>query len=321
MSFTDCKGNVRPECVELQDLPLQKGIFGKKQAEGQWPDYILDELRPAIRVPPEFWDYANARPRWPTPAATDYSHLLPDEVRDQGRQRRTCVAFAIAAAMELRFLREGRRLRLSPQYANWVFQKERNRIYQEEGSELISLAEGLDILSRHGICEEEYSSYEENAADPADCAQKNARFGIRNYFLIDRLLPQIPSTRMTPRLDGPGVSNTAYLECMLARNHEVLIAISMSSTLCVHVASGTWNINCMGGSEHFCIPPLPSASHALLMIGYTRIADVPHFICRNSLRGVDSGPGCGLALLSYDYVRTYAQYGAVITGVSDRMKS
>jgi hypothetical protein len=54
----------------------------------------------------------------------------------------------------------------------------------------------------------------------------------------------------------------------------------------------------------------------MVMVGYNRIAPIPYFVFRNSWgrRG-----GVDYLRFSYDFVRKYARYGVIITGVSEKM--
>lgn len=276
--------------------------------------------RTSIRIPTRFWDHPNARPRIATPAAIDYAWSRQLAPRDQS-DRGTCVCFALLAAIELYMIRRGTQIDLSEQYANWLFMQleAHPKNWCQSG---LRLADGLHRISEFGICTEDlwpYTSYPAKTAQcdigPSSEAFQQARYGISKYFFIDRLTPFNARCTTTPVLDGPGIANTAYLECILAQNYDIVISVDWciaDPKALVHDV-GRLPVNKNGDC---CCVISAEGAHALVVVGYNRTGAKPYFICRNS--NADRNPD-GHIFLSYDYVRTYANYGIVVLGVSEEM--
>lgn len=275
-------------------------------------DRLDDEaLRRSIVPPARFWGAAAARPRNRTAGSVDYalSRLFP--IRYQGPRRQTCVAFALVAAMELCAMRRGKKWKLSEAFATWLFSLENNDAPDDER---VSLFAGVRQLSKYGTCPASLCEDEgRGLSRPSPQALAQARYGIARYFLIDRLTPASTYCMERPVLDGPGISNTAYLESILSCNHDIVVTMPNGSQDMRegHVRDVRYRSD---PCDFFCTPVRPTASHAMVMVGYNRLAPIPYFVFRDS-----SQSDLEHIRYSYDYVRMYAQYGVVISHVSDRM--
>lgn len=277
-------------------------------------DRLDDEaIRSSIAPSPEFWDAGNARPLRQTPKGVDYpcSRALP--ILNQGG-RATCVAFALVAAMELAAARLGRRWRLSQEFASWLFNIGRSP--EERKKEGVSLLRGVQMLARYGTCPSELCEY--GKGPPTECAVEAATYGISSYVLIDRLSsPCIRYSGCTdePSIDGPSITNTSYLECILSSGREIVVTMATNAALSI---DGILDIEYAAPIPgYFCTPQPALTSHAMVIVGYDRVAATPYFVLRDSNQ---SDPDLH-RLYSYDFVRRYARYGVVITDVSDEQPS
>jgi len=248
------------------------------------------------------WDEQNLRPQCTsTPAVVDHR---PDQtgVRDQ-EDRGTCVCFASLACLEAIFKRQGTILDLSGQYANWLFMQFEGR---DQCDDAMKTTDAASYLSQKGVCEEYLYPYEDDAtvnlhcaAQPPALVQKQARYGIGHYVIIDR-----------PGLNGPSIANTAYLECLLSEGYDIVFG--------THIAWG--HPDTAGVLDLILDPygnPLRSrGGHAMLLVGYDRSAPLPYFIFKNSWGNTGVG---GYYYLSYDYVRYYSKYGYVVLATRDDM--
>jgi hypothetical protein len=268
------------------------------------------------RPHPMFWDYYNARPQILTPSEVDYVWSRRIGVRSQ-KGAPTCYCFAALAAIEMFAIRHGDTVDLSESYTNWIFMRSESRSWCEVG---FRLAKGVGLLAELGVCPETLCPYDtvcgKGTPDPE--AMRQAKWGISKYFFIPRQRSQRPTNcSEVPCLDGPSISNTTYLECILAQNFDIAITIDFVRDQIVKdqkfgniydvptdpdcgcsPASGTWG-----------------EKHDMVIVGYNRSGDVPYFVCRDSSKYAADGH----VFLSYDYIRTYARYGVVVMGISKEM--
>ncbi|MBM3225347.1 MAG: hypothetical protein FJZ47_16305 [Candidatus Tectomicrobia bacterium] len=74
----------------------------------------------------------------------------------------------------------------------------------------------------------------------------------------------------------------------------------------------------MAETVHASVSSIQSrGGHAMVIVGYDRLAPLPYFICKNSW-GVSAGRS-GYYYLSYDYMRTYAKYGYIVQPIHTNM--
>lgn len=284
-------------------------------------DYCLSDYeRKFIWVPSQCWDFANARPTFLSPRTVDRSFLSRNPVANQGRSD-TCVSYALTDTMQLLWQRTHRKkITLSAAYAHWIFKNSEHKPWCDGD---FRLASGVRLLIRQGVCLESLCQSPPppdcNPPEPSPAAHSGARYGISGFFFIDRNYVWVNDggtlqrDQFTPGVDRPDVTNTAYLECLLATGYDIVLAIIWDIT---EPGKGPWPVRrTMNRNFSISTPIDPSSSHTLVITGYRRDARTPYFICRNS-----SGAGSnkeGLTLLTYDYVRTYALYGLVLLGIRD----
>jgi C1A family cysteine protease len=232
------------------------------------------------------------------------------QIRTQGT-RGTCVAHAVAAALERR---DDVPDDLSEQYAFHSFMlKEHLDCCSGTGLRTIDAAV---YASDEGIPEEQDWKYD---IDPPNCGSSTSctapthdvpaaattarKYRIAKFELINDLDVDNDGTS---DVTGPTIKNPAYLESILASGNDIVFG--------TYVA---WDEADATGVLDVKIDPdtgsrwEPYGGHAMLLVGYNRPGG--YFIAKNSW-GPDWGHG-GYAYLTYDYIRAYAKYGFIITDV------
>ncbi|HEX7915625.1 hypothetical protein [Rudaea sp.] len=290
-------------------------------------DFGSDQLnkyeRRFARPRSRFWDSERARPSRLTPVAIDRSVAKKIPVRIQ-EDRNTCVSFALTDAMQLLLWRERRKkIELSAGYAHWLFNRSEQKPWCKDDA--FSLAKGTLLLHRYPVCTTDYCSntlpdclpQDSNSLNPSSEARKAAQYGIADFFFIDRRYVE-KSDRLTPSLDGPDITNTNYLECILSQGHDIVLALDWPLT---EIGKGPWSLrrNKLDGFPMW-VPNACSTGHALVVVGYNRIGKKPvygadkepYFVCRNTAAASDKN---GITYLTYDFVRAYALYGVVVLKV------
>jgi hypothetical protein len=193
---------------------------------------------------------------------------------------------------------------LSEQYANWLYMTQEGRNQCDDGLRTTLAAR---YLSTHGVCEESDYPYEDLAEVLTHCttaplasAQNNAKYGIGQHVLIDRL-----------GLLGPSIANPEYLEVLICRGYDIVFG--------THVAWGNPDANGVYDVilDAYGNPQKSRGGHAMLIVGYDRSSPLPYIICKNSW-GTGTGDS-GYYYLSYDYVRTYAKYGYIVEQIRTDM--
>lgn len=255
-----------------------------------------DEKREADAIHP-FWNAStNAPEKAGCPAQVDRrSHQT--SIKHQN-DRGTCVAFASLANLEAILKAQGSPdIDLSEHYAYWLFMNFEGR---DQCDDALRATLAARYLSMQGVCEEPDCPYEDMitvqkhcTSEPSARAKSNAKYGIEQYALIDRL-----------GSFGPSIANPDYLEAILCNGFDVVFG--------THVV---WGNPDSDGVYDVLLDkygnPQRSGNngHAMLIIGYNRGASLPYFICKNSW-GTEVGID-GYFYLSYDYIRTYAKYGYI----------
>jgi hypothetical protein len=275
-------------------------------------DELTPEERDAILPPGMFWDERNARPRTQAPAAAGMYAANSMPARDQ-HSRKTCVSFALTAAVELRGLRRGVILDLSEQDVAAQIAAASGRS-ADSTDEAVRLFEALRVLKGKTICTERAFPYRSVGSEPPLTVRKSATYGIKEYLLIPRFESQTDKTdNLTPCLDGPGVANAAYLETIISLDYDIVVVLCLTDTQAVDPDTGVIVIDCdREATSMCCVPRSPNYAHAVVITGYVRSAPYPYFVCRDSLPGLSFGKPL---LISYDYMRVYAEYGAVVTDI------
>lgn len=263
-------------------------------------DHLDDDERLEADQDHKFWDEDANRPTCDeTPDTVDH-RPLQTSVRDQ-LDRGTCVCFASLAAIEaINKAVTQTDLDLSEQYANWLYMNNLGRDQCDDGLRTTLAAR---FLAADGVCEEHDLPYEDRATVNGHCtdplppsAINAASHGIAGYTIIDRLGGR-----------GPSIANPAYIECILANDHDVVFG--------THVAWGHPDANGVHDviTDRFGNPLRSRGGHAMLIVGYDRTGPIPYFVCKNSW-GTTKGVA-GYYYLSYDYLIEYAKYGYIVHGI------
>ncbi len=313
MSFEEYAANLaKKQRATEDDLAMYAQIEGGRGSIAVGDDtFILDpegeddELDMAEREASDadnpYWDISANAPEGVAQLANSVDHRPYETAIKNQDGRGTCVCFASLANLEAILKRhEKGDCDLSEQYANWLYMRIAGKNQCDDGLRTTLAARHL---SSYGVCEESLAPYEVREvvqehclASPSKEVIAGAKYGIATYTLIDRL-----------GLQGPSIANPSYLERLLAEDHDI--------TFGTKVAWGHPDDN--GVHDVILDPygnPLPSrGGHAMLVVGYERAPDtpIPYIVCKNSW-GPDKGVD-GYYYLSYDYIRTYAKYGYIVT--------
>lgn len=266
--------------------------------KGDEQDRLDSEERREAKATHPYWNTATKAPeKSGCPDRLDRRNYQTP-IKDQDT-RGTCVAHAALANLEAILKAQGNLdIDLSEQYAHWLFMKFQGRDQCDDG---IRTTLAARYLSKEGICKEADCPYEDFAtvqthctSEPASQAKSNAKYGIEQYALIDRI-----------GFFGPSIANPDYLEAILCHGHDIVLGT------CVEWGNpdvdGVYDVLL----DEYGNPqaPDPDRGHAMLIVGYNRSVYLPYFICKNSW-GVADGVE-GYFYLSYDYIRTYAKYGYI----------
>ncbi|MDN5213257.1 C1 family peptidase [Fulvivirgaceae bacterium BMA12] len=270
--------------------------------EGEEDNLDLFETQRSVEDNP-FWDIINNTPDCgTTPDSVDHR---PNQTSIKNQlDRGTCVCFASLACLEALLIGDEKDFDLSEQYANWMYMRNQGRDQCDDG---LRTTKSAVYLSQSGVCLERYAPYENKNTVQNHCnippsidAQNNANYGIGSYAIIHRLGPLDPS-----------ISNPYYLECVLKNGYDIVFG--------THVAwgypdrNGVLDIKLDSNGQ-----PIESrGGHAMLLVGYNKIAPVPYFIFKNSWGQNKSN--AGYYYLSYDYIIEYAKYGYIIYDTRDDM--
>jgi hypothetical protein len=262
-----------------------------------------EERNAAVARNPYWDDDANAPEAADCPDNEDH-RTTQTRIKDQG-DRGTCVCFASLANLEAILKAQSEQdIDLSEQYANWLYMTQEGRNQCNDGLRTTLAAR---YLSTHGVCEESDYPYEDLVEVLTHCttaplatAQNNAKYGIGQHVLIDRL-----------GLLGPSIANPAYLEALICRGYDIVFG--------THVAWGRPDANGVYDVilDGYGNPVQSRGGHAMLIVGYDRSSPLSYFICKNSW-GTETGDS-GYYYLSYDYVRTYAKYGYIVEQIRTDM--
>ncbi len=224
-------------------------------------------------------------------------------VKNQG-SRGTCVCFASLAGLEVSY--GGGALDLSENYANYLYMKAQSRGCKSAG---LKTTDSADYLKAHGVSGETICTYQysfptfcNNGATPAPArrtdAESHSPYKIKSFQKIWRNDSLTTDT-------GIWINNPRYLESLLRAGHDIVFGTHIAGWTSPY--TGIIDVQLTGGGN-----PLPSVGgHAMLVVGYDRNPE--YFIVKNSW-GTSRGQA-GYVYLSYDYIRTYAKYGYVITDV------
>jgi hypothetical protein len=270
-----------------------------RTADGFAPLVPMD-LKFASLSPEERAPAAAAPPLWPIgpppPATSDHSkwQTPPKDQRDRG----TCVAFASIACLEALLKRQSNGdLVLSEQYTNWMFM---NQEHQSPCAEALPPSHAARYLTEQAVCAQSFCAYIDGAHSgclqpPSMAAERNAVYGFAGpYQLIDRLTDA----------NGPSIHNTTYLESLLSQGRDIVFSTGVAWWK--PDSNGVFGVRQGPDGK-----PMPVRGyHAMLLVGYDRNGGF--FLAKNSWR--DQYTQAPYMNLSYEYIRTYAQSGYVVTG-------
>jgi Papain family cysteine protease len=238
--------------------------------------------------------------------------------------RDTCVSFALVAAIEARFSRDGRQIGLSEQYCNWMFMQAQSPALSWCCSGL-RLIDGARLLLSNGICRREWCPYpayisncERNYVGPlfADClekpsskALKDASYQIKQYFAI-------PGAR-TDGVKKNTIADTDLLRRLVFMGYDIAVSVinafaSITDVDRVNVASRDQVVAPLEGDRM-------ALGHALLIVGYgyAETDKLAYFICKNCAGVNDPLNYKGYMRVSEEYLQTYARYGVFVSAVTD----
>jgi len=285
---------------EFELISLETMEYAPSQPEVQNSQQLIG---PAIKYRP--WIFADPKIVVPLPLVVD-KRSEQTSVKNQAN-RGTCVCFASMAGLELAY--GGGTLDLSEQYANYLFMNAQSRGCKDAG---LKTTDSADYLKAHGVCREtvcpyqndkyNFPAYCNNGTTPAPAMRTSANshspYKIKSYQKIWRNDSLTTDT-------GIWINNPRYLESLLRAGHDIVFGTHVAGWTTPY--TGIIDVKLTAGGN-----PLPSVGgHAMLVVGYDRNQE--YFIVKNSW-GASKGQA-GYVYLSYDYIRTYAKYGYVITDV------
>lgn len=218
-------------------------------------------------------------------------------VKDQ-RGRGSCVAFAVASALESHLRWKGSAVQhdISEEHMFKMFKDSQNENCNAYG---FWYHDAWSVLEGKKVCSESQQPY----ADPSQCVISSTCSTGAAYSWKSVL--QIPHTSY-PTAKGWQASNTKLLEGLLDFGFDIAIAVGVAGTTWdgTTPATGMIDVELYPNGP----PVLAHGSHAMTIIGYHRPGG--YFILKNSW-GADWGRG-GYARFSYDYMQTYATSGLVV---------
>lgn len=258
-----------------------------------------------------------AYPRVSQIAPLDVRAGLPWPVRYQGN-RGTCVAFAVAALVELEYGRRGERLDLSEQFLYWAIKTHGNDGLPNQDGTWLQFA--LAVLASHGIAEEALWAYEQRL-DPDNISHGGP--DLPSAAMLEDALTR--ATRAGVHVDAPVAAAVPVLD-LLRQGRAVAVSLPVFVDPMGRGRSN-WDASIAVNLGQVLDPP-PTAvmdgAHAVCLTGFAADPDEPaggYFILRNSWSerwgahlpapGVH-GPEPGYGQVSASYVDRYLlEYAAL----------
>jgi hypothetical protein len=227
-------------------------------------------------------------------------------VKDQNN-RGTCVCFASMAGLEAKYGNTS--LDLSEQYANYLFMHAQARSCKDAG---LKTTDSADYLKANGVSQESICPYQNDKYNfPAYCNSGGTPAPAMRTSAVGHDPYRIKSFQKIWRNDalatdtGTWINNPRYLESILRSGQDIVFGTHVAGWVTPY--GGIIDVTLGPGGD-----PLPSVGgHAMLIVGYDRNQE--YFIVKNSW-GTARGHA-GYVYLTYDYIRTYAKYGYIITEV------
>jgi len=285
------------EGEEYALIPLDKMEFNPTAVQVQTTQKLLGPVA-------KFEPYILKHPGLLVEVKTGVDHRPNQTPVKNQSGRGTCVCFASMAGLEAKY--GGGSLDLSENYANYLYMKAESRGCKSAGLQTHMSA---DYLSANGVCFESVCPYQtsfpswcNNGGNPAPAKRTDAAakdpYKIKSYQKIWRKDDLATDT-------GLWINNPRYLEALLDAGYDIVYGTHVAGWS--YPYTGVIDVT-LGGDGN----PLPSVGgHAMLIVGYDRPGE--YFIVKNSW-GTNKGQA-GYLYLSYDYIRTYAKYGYIITDV------
>ncbi len=218
-------------------------------------------------------------------------------VKDQ-KGRGSCVAFAVASAME--------------SYLSWKTNVQHD-ISEEHMFKLFKDSKGAncneygfyytgarEVLDDNRVCSEALLPY----ADPSECVIPAACSAASTYALKSAT---IITKEADPSAPEYHVRNTKLLESLLDAGFDISIGLAVAGTGWDGTTPQTGIIDVQLKSDG--TPADSNGGHAMSVVGYNRPGG--YFLIKNSW-GTDWGRS-GYGRFSYDYIQTYASGALVVT--------
>jgi C1A family cysteine protease len=283
--------------AEYALIPVDKMEFNPTAAQVQLSQTVLAPVK-------KFEPYILKHPGSVIVVSAGVDHR-PNQtsIKDQGA-RGTCVCFASMAGLEAKY--GGGTLDLSENYANYLYMKAEGHGCKSDGLQTHNSA---DYLKNHGVCKETVCPYQ--TSFPSTC-NNGASSPTAMRVAADASCPyKIESFQKIWRKDdlatdtGLWINNPRYLMALLDAGYDIVYGTHVAGWTSPY--TGVIDVKLGPGGD-----PLPSVGgHAMLIVGYNSPQE--YFIVKNSW-GPSRGQS-GYLYLSFDYIRTYAKYGYIITAV------
>jgi hypothetical protein len=242
-------------------------------------------------------------------AAASVDHTaMQTAIRNQG-ERGTCTAFATCAGMETLLKRSGTTADLCENLAYLVFMKAVGSTPCSDPG--IRTVDAPSHLAGKFICADSHWAYISTAPQILQHDGTCATIDVLPPALVGKPGHTIANSVELPRgseIEANGsfdIRDTKTLEQLLADDHDIVFGTEVA-----------WNSADFATIVDVVLDPTgqPAPSiggHAMLIVGYNTAGEKPYFIVKNSW-GAGKGHS-GYLWISYDYIRTYAKYGFVIS--------
>ena len=235
---------------------------------------------------------------------TIMARLVPSGVDHRSRQspirdqdnRGTCVAHGSLACLEAM---RGMPRDLSEQYAHHYYMVREGKLCRDDRG--LVTTHSAPYL-RHGVPEERswpYQTLAQLRATPHATHMAQAASAARRRVVRVTRYHLILNTGLT----GASIKNPRYLEALLNRGYDIVWGTYVAWT----TSSGVIDVTLDSRGN----PISPWGGHCMLIVGYNRLRK--YFIVKNSW-GTGFGHA-GYGYFHYDYLKTYAKYGYIVTGV------